>query len=132
MAKSKGSARKILLLVLIALGLAGMGVAAYYKRRTPVLTVQTEKVQRRDLVEVVTATGKIQPVLQVKISPEVAGEIIDLPVKEGQLVKKGDLLVKIRPEFYEAARRSAEASFRSSESDLKTTQAELAQAEASR
>ncbi|MBL9173121.1 MAG: efflux RND transporter periplasmic adaptor subunit [Verrucomicrobiales bacterium] len=129
MSKSKGSTRKILLLVLIALGLAGLGVAAYYKRRTPVLTVQTEKVQRRDLVEVVTATGKIQPVLQVKISPEVAGEIIEIPVKEGQGVKKGDLLVKIRPEFYEAARRSADASFRSSESDLKTTQAELAQAE---
>lgn len=130
MANAKqGNGRKILLLVLIASSLAGLGTYAYLKRRQPILTVQTEKVQRRDLTEVVTATGKIQPVLQVKISPEVSGEIIELPVKEGQLVRKGDLLVKIRPEFYEAARRSAEASFKSSESELKTTQAELAQAE---
>lgn len=125
----KGKGRKIILLVLIFAGLAGLGTYAYLKRRQPILTVQTEQVRRRDLTEVVTATGKIQPVLQVKISPEVAGEIIELPVKEGQGVKKGDLLVKIRPEFYEAARRSAEASFRSSESELKTTEAELKQAE---
>ncbi len=126
---NKGHGRKIILLVLIILGLGGLGTYAYLKKRQPVLTVQTEPVQRRDLTEVVTATGKIQPVLQVKISPEVSGEIIDLPVKEGQSVRKGDLLVKIRPEFYQAARNSAEASFRSSESDLMTTQAELAQAE---
>lgn len=125
----KGKGRKIILLVLIFAGLAGLGTYAYLKRRQPILTVQTEKVRRRDLTEVVTATGKIQPVLQVKISPEVAGEIIELPVKEGQGVKKGDLLVKIRPEFYEAARRSAEATFRSSESELKTTEAELKQSE---
>lgn len=125
----KGNGRKILLLVLIVAGLAALGTYAYLKRRQPVLTVQTEKVQRRDLTEIVTATGKIQPVLQVKISPEVSGEIIELPVKEGQSVRKGDLLVKIRPEFYQAARNSAEASFRSSESDLMTTKAELAQAE---
>ena len=125
----KGNGQKIVLLVLIVAGLAGLGTYAYLKRRQPVLTVQTEKVQRRDLTEVVTATGKIQPVLQVKISPEVSGEIIELPVKEGQSVRKGDLLVKIRPEFYQAARNSAEASFRSSESDLMTTKAELAQAE---
>ena len=111
--------------------LAGAGAAGawYLKKRSAVLTVQTEPVKRRDLTEIVTATGRIQPVLQVKISPEVAGEIIELPVKEGQAVKKGDLLVRIRPEFYEAARKSAEAGFRSSESDLATTQAELAQAE---
>ncbi|MBX3733322.1 MAG: efflux RND transporter periplasmic adaptor subunit [Verrucomicrobiae bacterium] len=115
----------------VVLLLAGAGAAGgwYLKKRSAVLTVQTEPVKRRDLTEIVTATGRIQPVLQVKISPEVAGEIIELPVKEGQAVKKGDLLVRIRPEFYEAARKSAEAGFRSSESDLATTQAELAQAE---
>ncbi|MBN8248221.1 MAG: efflux RND transporter periplasmic adaptor subunit [Verrucomicrobia bacterium] len=127
--KKKSSAWKYLLVSLLLLGVAGGGAWYWMKRRQPALTVQTEKVRRRDLVEIVTATGKIQPVLQVKISPEVAGEIIELPVKEGQAVKKGDLLVKIRPEFYEAARRSAEATFKSSESELKTTQAELAQAE---
>ena len=57
------------------------------------------------------ANGKIQPVLQVKISAEVSGEIIDLPVKEGQKVNKGDLLVKIKPEFYIAAVNQANASY---------------------
>jgi len=125
----KSTGWKYGILALVLAGVAGGGVWYWSKKRQPALTVQTEKVQRRNLTEIVTATGKIQPVLQVKISPEVAGEIIELPVKEGQSVKKGDLLVKIRPEFYEAARRSAEASFKSAESELKTTQAELAQAE---
>ena len=58
------------------------------------------------------ANGKIQPVLQVKISAEVSGEIIDLPVKEGQKVNKGDLLVKIKPEFYIAALNQADASYK--------------------
>jgi HlyD family secretion protein len=49
------------------------------------------------IVETVSATGKIQPEIEVKISSEVSGEIIALPVKEGQVVKKGDLLVKINP-----------------------------------
>ncbi len=51
---------------------------------------------------------------QLKISPEVSGEIIELPVKEGQMVKKGDLLVRIKPDFYVANRNSAEASYNSS------------------
>ena len=66
--------------------------------------MQTDKVTRRNLTELVVANGKIQPVVQVKISPEVSGEIIELPVKEGQRVKKGDLLVKIKPDIYVASR----------------------------
>ncbi len=125
----RGNGRKILIWSVIVLALAGGGTAAYLKRRTPILTVQTEKVTTRSLTEIVTATGKVQPVLQVKISPEVAGEIIELPVKEGQSVKKGDLLVRIRPDFYEAARSSAVATDRSAEADLATAKAELAQSE---
>src|SRR6478752_2709834 len=52
------------------------------------------------IVETVSATGKIQPEIEVKISSEVSGEIIQLPVKEGQVVKKGDLLVRINPDLY--------------------------------
>lgn len=123
----KKTGRKILIFSLIVLVVAGGGTAAFLKKRKPILTVQTEPVTRRNLTEIVTATGKIQPVLQVKISPEVAGEIIELPVKEGQAVKKGELLVRIRPDFYEAARNSAEATFRSAEADWATAKAELAQ-----
>lgn len=85
--------------------------------------VQTEKIQRRNLTELVMATGKVQPVTQVKISPEVAGEIIELPIKEGQKVNKGDLLLQIRRDLYEAGLRSAEASHKSAQASLLTAQA---------
>lgn len=62
--------------------------------------VETAKVDEITIVETVSATGKIQPEVEVKISSEVSGEIIALPVKEGQVVKKGDLLVKINPDLY--------------------------------
>src|SRR5436190_634034 len=75
--------------------------------------VRTEKVTRRNITEVVVANGKIQPVTQVMISPEVAGEIVALPVKEGDHVKRGDLLLQIKPDNYAASRNSAEASYKS-------------------
>ena len=99
MAKSK-KRRKVIVFSVIAVVLLGLTALVIFKKREVVITVQTEKVTRRNLTEIVTANGKIQPVLQVKISPEVSGEIIELPVKEGQKVTKGDLLVKIKPEFY--------------------------------
>jgi HlyD family secretion protein len=92
-------------------------------RKDSAIQVQAEPIQRRNLTELVMATGKVQPVTQVKISPEVAGEITDLPVKEGQKVAKGDLLVRIRRDLYEAGVRSAQASLRSSEASLLTAQA---------
>jgi len=91
--------------------------------------VQTEKVARRSLTELVVANGRIQPVVQVKISPEVSGEIIALPVKEGQAVNKGDLLVKIKPDFYIANRNQAEASYKSSVAGRTTAEANLQKTE---
>src|SRR5881392_2286095 len=113
MAKSK-KRRKIIVFTLIGLALIGLTVGAILKNREAIITVQTEKVGRHNLTEVVVANGKIQPVVQVKISPEVSGEIIDLPVKEGQAVKKGDMILKIKPDFYIANRNQAEASYQSS------------------
>lgn len=71
------------------------------KREQPV-PITTEKAERRTIVESVSATGKVQPETEVKISPEVAGEIIELPVADGMEIKKGDLLVRIRPDSYKA------------------------------
>lgn len=119
----------ITLLVLLVAGGVG-GALSYQKFAIKPLTVQTEKVGRRNLTEIVTATGKVQPVVQVKISPEVSGEIIELPVKEGQFVRKGDLLVKIRPDLYMASRNSAEANFKSSVAGLNTSKAQAEKAEA--
>jgi HlyD family secretion protein len=106
-------------LVLLLLGGAGGGGWWWQqKNKVTSINVLTEKVARRNVTEVVVATGKIQPVTLVKISPEVSGEIIDLPVKEGQRVRKGDLLLKIKPDFYLANTNSADASFKSSQAGL--------------
>ncbi|HEX7516954.1 MAG TPA: efflux RND transporter periplasmic adaptor subunit [Chthoniobacterales bacterium] len=71
------------------------------KREKPI-PVTTEKAIRKTILQTVSATGKVQPEVEVKISPEVAGEIIELPVVDGMAVKKGDLLMKIRPDSYKA------------------------------
>lgn len=129
MAKST-KRRKIIIFSVIGLTVAGLGAFAFLRKREPVITIQTEKVTRRNLTELVTANGKIQPVIQVKISPEVSGEIIELPVKEGQCVTKGDLILKIKPDFYKANRSQAEAGYNSSLASQETTEARLRQAEA--
>ena len=71
-------------------------------RREPAIPVTTDKATRRTIVETVAATGRVQPETEVKISPEVAGEIIELPVEDGKEVKKGQLILKIRPDSYQA------------------------------
>src|SRR3989454_3476929 len=78
------------------------------KREKPI-PVTTEKAIRKTIVQTVSATGKVQPETEVKISPEVAGEIIELPVADGKQVKKGDLLVRIKPDSYKALVEQQEA-----------------------
>jgi HlyD family secretion protein len=129
MSKTKNG-RKAVVFTLIGVLLIGGTAAAFLRKREPIVTVQTEKVTRRTITELVVANGKIQPVTQVKISPEVSGEIIELPVKEGQSVKKGDLILKIKPDFYIASKNQAEASYKSSLSGQATAEANLAKAEA--
>src|SRR5947209_8434068 len=81
---------------------------ALSKREKPI-PVTTEKAVRRTIVQTVSATGKVQPETEVKISPEVAGEIIELPVSDGLNVKKGDLLCRIKPDSYKALLEQQEA-----------------------
>jgi len=120
--------RKLIVFTIIALALVALVLVAVFRRREDEVTVQTDKVKRRDLTELVVANGKIQPVLKVTISPEVSGEIIELPVKEGQVVKKGDLILKIKPDFYVAARNQAEASYKSALSSKTISEANLEKA----
>ena len=127
MAKSKKSKKILLILIVVLAG----GVIAYFKffyKRESIITVQTEKVKRREVIELVEATGKVQPVLMVKISPEVSGEIIELPVKEGQKIRRGDLLMKIKPDFYAANRNQSQASFKSAAASRENSVANLAKA----
>ena len=98
---------------LVIIIIAGFFVyRAFFKKETPI-EVQVGPVQKRDITELVIANGKVQPVTYVKISPEVSGEIIELPVKEGQMVKKGDLLFSIKPDLYIASSNSAAANLQS-------------------
>jgi len=129
MANSKKRGR-ILFFLTIGVVVAAAVTFAILKKRDVVITVQTEKVVRANLTELVVANGKIQPVLQVKISPEVSGEIIELPIKEGQNVNKGDLILKIKPDYYLASRNQAQASFESSRAGKDTSEANLRKAEA--
>jgi HlyD family secretion protein len=94
-------------------------------KREPVILVQVEGAQKRTITQIVTATGKIQPEVQVKISPEVSGEIVTLPVKEGQRVKKGDLLMKIKPDLYIAQRDQYSAGLLRAKADLTRSELEF-------
>jgi HlyD family secretion protein len=129
MAKRKNK-KKILIFSGIGVVLVALTLGAIFRKKEPIVTIQTEKVIRTNLTEVVVANGKIQPVTQVVISPEVAGEIVSLPVKEGDRVKKGDLLVQIKPDNYRASRNSAEASYKSALANKSLAQAQLEKAEA--
>jgi HlyD family secretion protein len=122
--------RKIFIFLAVTLAFIALMTFALFHKRAPVITVQTEMVSRHSLTNVVVANGKIQPVVQVTISPEVSGEIIELPVKEGQQVKKGDLLVKINPDIYVAAFNQAKAGYESSLAAKASAEANLEKAEA--
>lgn len=89
------------------------------------LKVTTEKVQYRNIMETVSADGNIQPTTIVKISPDVPGQIIELPVVEGQRVKKDALLAKIFPDNYRSALDQAEAAYNSSKAAVSNAQAQL-------
>jgi HlyD family secretion protein len=91
--------------------------------------VTTEKVKRRNIVETVSASGKIQPEVEVKISPDVSGEIVELKVKEGDRVKKGDLLVKILPDIYQSYVDRSVAALNSSKANLENAKSRLIQSQ---
>ena len=85
--------------------------------------VTVEKIARRNITEVITANGKVQPETEVKITPDVSGEIVELTVKDGDAVKKGQFLLKIKPDIYISARDRTEASLNGSRSNLANAKA---------
>jgi len=129
MAKPK-KRRKIIIFSVIGVVLVALVLVAVFKRREPAIAVQTELVARHSLTNIVVANGKIQPVVQVTISPEVSGEIIALPVKEGQQVTNGETLVKINPDIYIAAVNQAKAGYESSLATKASAVANLEKAQA--
>jgi HlyD family secretion protein len=114
MANSKSKKRrKRLVLAAILVALAGLGAFALFRKHEPAIRVETARVVRTNLTETVTANGRIQPVKQVKISAEVSGEITELPFKEGDAVRKGDVIVRIKPDVYRAQLNQAKAGYES-------------------
>ncbi|MFI5171904.1 MAG: efflux RND transporter periplasmic adaptor subunit [Chitinophagales bacterium] len=91
------------------------------------IEVNTDEVVKRDIVETVTASGKIYPVTQVAIAAEISGEIVDLPVKEGDKVKEGDLLMRINPDLYETQVEQAEAGLNNTKAQLSSARARVLQ-----
>lgn len=108
----------LLVIILIVIALVGGG-------KEDIVLVQTEEVEKRDITQTVTATGTINPEFKVLITPEVTGEIISLPVEEGDFVKKGDLLIRIKGDQYQAQKERLEANLKSSEATRQMRQAEL-------
>ncbi|RYZ99747.1 MAG: efflux RND transporter periplasmic adaptor subunit [Sphingobacteriaceae bacterium] len=92
--------------------------------------VAVEKAAERNIVETVSASGKIKPHVEVKISAEVSGEIVDLPIKEGDVVKKGQLLCRIRPDILQSGYERAVASYNTQKASVGNSSQMLKQSQA--
>jgi HlyD family secretion protein len=121
--------RRYIILGSIALLVLWIVVSTIMGKREKPIPVTTEKAIRKTIVQTVSATGKIQPEVEVKISPEVAGEIIELPVVDGMPVKKGDLLLKIKPDSYKALVEQQQAAISGAKAMNLQAKATLAKAE---
>ena len=128
--RRKSHKKKIFLIVLLVIIIGGVaGLAVVNSKKEKPVRVTAEKTERRDITSIVSATGKIYPEVEVKISSEVPGEIIELPVEEGQKVKKGDLLTRVKPDTFEAQLKQREAAINAAKARSLQNKAELLQAE---
>src|SRR5213082_340384 len=107
--KQRARRRRQLIWAAVGFFVLWLVVSVALSKREKPIPVTTEKAVRKTILQTVSATGKVQPETEVKISPEVAGEIIELPVADGMPVKKGDLLVRIKPDSYKALLEQQEA-----------------------
>lgn len=117
---------------LISAGVILVGAVAVLsaaKRRQPSTEVRLEKVGRRDLTAIVTASGKIEPKKKVDVSSDITGRIVSLPVKEGDMVTRGEVVVRIDPAQYEAAVQQQEATLAGAQAAATQAQANKDQAQ---
>jgi HlyD family secretion protein len=112
------------ILVLLVGGVIFLGAA---KRGNKAVEVREEKVQKRDLVASVTASGQVEPRVKVDVASDVSGRIVRLAVKEGAMVKKGQFLLQIDPSTYEAEVQRARAAVASARADMARAKANLEQ-----
>lgn len=128
--RPRRSRKKLWIIIAAALILLILtGAVVSKKKGEKPVQVTTEKAFVTNITELVTATGKIQPEIEVKIAPEVSGEIVEIPVKEGQVVQKGQLLLRIKPDTYRAQVESQMAALNGARSASVRNRAELEKAE---
>ena len=122
--------KKIIIGSIIILIIAVMIIVISQKNKGDLgITVQTAKVEKQKIIETVTATGRIQPKTKVKISADVAAKITSLNIKEGDWVEKGQLLVQLDRERYQAAKESAVANLKASQSNASLARENMLKAE---
>jgi len=124
--KGKSNKKKIIVFSVIGVVIiAAVLLVIMGSNKETIVTVQTEQIVERTITQIVSATGKIQPETQVRINAEVSGEIVELPVKEGDRVQRGQLLVKIKPDAYQAQFERSQASMQINRANLDKSQAEF-------
>lgn len=128
--KRRSRRKRYIIFSIVGLILVWIVVSTILGKREKPIPVTTEKAVRKTIVQTVSATGKVQPETEVKISPEVAGEITELPVVDGMRVKKDDLLMKIKPDSYRALVEAQMAGISSAKATNLQMKAASAKAEA--
>lgn len=123
--KKKNLTRYIIIGAVALIVLLIVGKKAGWFGKETATKVAVEKPLERRIVETVSANGKIHPVTEVKISSDVSGEIVELPVKEGQRVNRGDLLFKVKPDMYISQRDRAAAGLNTAKSRINQAQVQL-------
>ncbi|MCF6342065.1 MAG: efflux RND transporter periplasmic adaptor subunit [Bacteroidales bacterium] len=116
-----------LIIAAVVVLLVVIGLAINKSKHSKSTKVSTEQVELRTIVETVSANGKIQPAKDIKISPFISGEVVELFVKEGEFVKKGMKLAKIDPEIYISTYEKIEASLRTAQANEANAKARVAQ-----
>jgi len=127
--KSNKLLKILVIIVAVLLVLAVIGKKQGWFGKELMIKVAVEKAEKRTIVEMITANGKIQPEKEVKLSPDVSGEIVLLNVAEGDFVNTGDLLFKIKPDTYISMRDRAQAALESARARLSQAKAQYIQAE---
>lgn len=121
--KKKRNRRIIIITLIIGVALLLIGGSQGWFSEKSTNRVSTSIIKPQDIVQTVSANGKIQPETEVKISPDVSGEIVELNIKEGDFVKEGDFLLKIKPDIYESYLERADAALNSAKANLANTRA---------
>ena len=126
--KSRKLVRYIIIIAVLAIIVLLIGKKQGWLGSEFRIKVAIEKGEKRDIIEIITANGKIQPETEVILSPDVSGEIVELKVKEGDVVKKGDFLLKIKPDNYISIKNRTEATLNNTKARLTQAEAQLEQA----